>query len=440
MGTMAGSRILMLSKILRHKDAGACAAKGLGECLSHSSLAREAVQQLVSQRSFAGGAVDRQFVDTMSVLRRALFSTARSVAGSLEALRTPALVCHRDVLERNAERMRERATKLGCLLRPHFKTMKTLEGAAIATGGTRRRITVSTLAEASFLADGGWDDILYAVPLTPDKMKDVLALHARLESFTVMVDHPKQVEALLGLLPGRVAPEKPLRVVVGVDCGYHRDGCDPTDPSSVELVRALDDPLTAFAGVYTHAGHSYDAPDVKTVEAIAAAERDVTVGFAGTLRAAGLAVPSVGVGSTPTCSNPPSHLTGVDEMHPGNYMYYDATQLSLGSCTLDDIAVRVLTRVVGHYPKSNMLLIDCGWTGASAQGKESGYGCLPKTPELTIANLKQECGEVTSADGRPSTMRATRSAPSWRSRPTTRARARTSTATCTSLRRRPRAR
>ena len=127
-------------------------------------------------------------------------------------------------------------------------------------------------------------------------------------------------------------------------------------------------------------------------------------------------------------------------MHPGNYMYYDATQLSLGSCTLDDIAVRVLTRVVGHYPKSNMLLIDCGWTGASAQGKESGYGCLPKTPELTIANLKQECGEVTSADGRPSTMRATRSAPSWRSRPTTRARARTSTATCTSLRRRPRGR
>ena len=88
-------------------------------------------------------------------------------------------------------------------------------------------------------------------------------------------------------------------------------------------------------------------------------------------------------------------------MHPGNYMYYDATQLSLGSCTLDDIAVRVLTRVVGHYPKSNTLLIDCGWTGASAQGKESGYGCLPKTPELTIANLKQECGEVTSADGAP---------------------------------------
>ena len=56
---------------------------------------------------------------------------------------------------------------------------------------------------------------------------------------------------------------------------------------------------------------------------------------------------------------------------------------------------------VGHYPKSNTLLIDCGWTGASAQGKESGYGVFPSRPELRIANLKQECGEVTSVDGAP---------------------------------------
>ena len=53
MGTMAGSRLLMLSKILRHKDAGARAAKGLGECLTPSSWPARP-QQLVSKRSFAG--------------------------------------------------------------------------------------------------------------------------------------------------------------------------------------------------------------------------------------------------------------------------------------------------------------------------------------------------------------------------------------------------
>jgi D-serine deaminase-like pyridoxal phosphate-dependent protein len=81
--------------------------------------------------------------------------------------------------------------------------------------------------------------------------------------------------------------------------------------------------------------------------------------------------------------------------------YYDTTQVALGSCTVDDVAVRVLTRVVGHYPKSNTLVIDCGWTGASAQGKEAGYGCFPEHAELRIASLSQESGRVASADGSP---------------------------------------
>ena len=332
----------------------------------------------------------------------AVLSTAGARSLNVDALRTPCLVCHREILERNAAAMRERAEKFGCALRPHFKTVKTLEGAAIATDGTNRRITVSTLAEAAFLADGKFDDILYAVPLTPDKIADVLSLHSRLDAFTVMVDHPVQVDALLSALDERRAElaSKPLRVVVGVDCGYHRDGCDPEDASSVELVRTLiASPLTTFAGLYTHGGHSYDAGSADEIIAIGEAERDATVGFASALRALGLEVPSVGVGSTPTCSIPPPHLDGVDEMHPGNYLYYDTTQLALGSCTVEDIAVRVLTRVVGHYPKSNTLLIDCGWTGASAQGKENGYGRFVDAPELRILNLKQECGEVGPADG-----------------------------------------
>jgi D-serine deaminase-like pyridoxal phosphate-dependent protein len=137
------------------------------------------------------------------------------------------------------------------------------------------------------------------------------------------------------------------------------------------------------------------------VRTVAAAERDAVVGLATRLRAAGLAVPTVGVGSTPTCCLPPPHLDGVDEMHPGNYLYFDVMQATLGSCSVDDVAVRVLTRVVGNYAKSNTLLVDCGWTGASAQGADAGYGGFPDHPELRIAQLKQECGEVTTVDGSP---------------------------------------
>lgn len=353
---------------------------------------------------------------TSVIQRRALVTALEegrgaAVASTIADLRTPALVCVRSTLERNAERMRERAAVLGCELRPHMKTCKTVEAGHLATGGSRRRITVSTLAEAHFFAEAAFDDILYAVPLTADKVPEVLALHARLASFHVMIDHADQARALLAQLQqcaaasgasGAALLAKPLSVFVAVDCGYHRDGVDPLDESSVALVRMLaTSGVTRFAGIYTHAGHSYDATTVDEVRRIADDERDVTVGFAGRLASCGLPCPSVGVGSTPTCSQPPDHLDGVDEMHPGNFLYYDTTQLALGSCTVDDIAVRVLTRVVGHYPKANTLLIDCGWTGASAQGRAAGFGGFPEHPQLRIHNLKQECGEVTSSDGSP---------------------------------------
>ena len=120
-------------------------------------------------------------------------------------------------------------------------------------------------------------------------------------------------------------------------------------------------PAAALAGIYTHGGHSYDAADVDAVRAIGATERDVTVGFASRLRSRGLDCPIVGVGSTPTANLPPDNLDGVDEMHPGNYIFNDTTQSILGAATESDIAVRVLTRVIGHYPATNMLLIDLGW-------------------------------------------------------------------------------
>ena len=38
------------------------------------------------------------------------------------------------------------------------------------TAGTKRCVVVSTLAEAELYADGGYDDILLAIPFTEDKL------------------------------------------------------------------------------------------------------------------------------------------------------------------------------------------------------------------------------------------------------------------------------
>lgn len=308
---------------------------------------------------------------------------------------------HVDTVQRNSTKMLARAKALGCDLRPHVKTSKTVQAALLQTGGRKSKIVVSTLAEAAFYADAGFDDILYAVPITMDKLGDASTLAQRLGSFHLLVDNAVTVANLQAAPgPGGSNGGGKWSVFVMVDCGYHRDGVDPSDPASVEMARKVaNGNTTTLAGCYTHGGHSYENSTAADVKAVAATERDAVVLFSQKLKAAGVRCETVGVGSTPTCSVPPDHLNGVNEMHPGNYVYYDVMQRDIGACTSADIATRVLTRVIGHYPAQNMMLIDLGWTGCSAQGGEHGYGAFLETPSLTIKVLKQEAGEVSTVDG-----------------------------------------
>ena len=327
--------------------------------------------------------------------------TSSSGGGTLiDELRTPCCVVDHAVASANGAKMLARCAKLGCKLRPHVKSHKTVEGALLQTGGVRERIVVSTLAEAAFFADAGFDDILYAVPLTPDKVPQAAALSAALRKFQVMVDHEVQFDALVAHGSPDPASQARWAVCLMVDYGYHRDGVDPATAESLALCQKIAACGCArLCSLYTHGGHSYDGG----VAAAGEAERDALLLLKGRLQAAGVdcAGLTLGVGSTPTCSQPPAHLEGIDEMHPGNYIINDAMQVALGSCAPGDVAVRILTRVLGHYPATNMLLIDLGWTGASAQGSDEGYGYFDGHPELKIATLKQEAGEVESATGAP---------------------------------------
>ena len=231
-----------------------------------------------------------------------------------------------------------------------------------------------------------------------DKIPQAAALHAQLGKFQVMVDHEAQFDALAQFGPPEPSAHAQWSICLMVDCGYHRDGVDPAADESLELCRKIVSCDSAqLCSLYTHGGHSYDG----CVLAAGEAERDALLLLKSRMFAAGIDCTGlrVGVGSTPTCSQPPAHLDGIDEIHPGNYIINDAMQVSLGSCDHDQVAVRILTRVVGHYPKSNMLLIDLGWTGASAQGSTEGFGYFDGNPELKICTLKQEAGEVESATG-----------------------------------------
>jgi D-serine deaminase-like pyridoxal phosphate-dependent protein len=90
--------------------------------------------------------------------------------------------------------------------------------------------------------------------------------------------------------------------------------------------------------------------------------------LAGRLREAGIGVDAISVGSTPGMTAV-DHLDGVTEARPGNYAYFDATQVSLGACTPADCALTVCSTVVSSA--HDHAVVDAG---ALALSKDAGRG------------------------------------------------------------------
>jgi D-serine deaminase-like pyridoxal phosphate-dependent protein len=314
---------------------------------------------------------------------------------------TPAFLVDRAIVRRNCEAMREKARLSGVGFRPHVKTHKSVDIGRMQHGGATGPITVSTLAEAELFAANGFADITYAVPIAPDKLGRAAALAARIERLSVLADSERALNAIEQYA---AAHDVTFDVFLKVDCGYHRAGVDPASPDSARLAIALArSEAVRFQGLLTHAGHAYGARDREEIGRIAAEEAACLTRFRALLAAEGLGEARRSVGSTPTASVV-DRFSECDEVRPGNYVFFDAFQATIGSCALEDVAVSVLTTVVGSYPERGALIVDAG---ALALSKDAGprhldpqfgfgvvcdldLGPLP----MRIVELSQEHGKI----------------------------------------------
>lgn len=300
--------------------------------------------------------------------------------------------------------MREKARRAGVHFRPHVKTHKTVEIARLQHGTAAGPITVSTLAEAEFFAAHGFGDITYAVPVSPDKLARAGGLARRIERLNLLLDSFAALRALEEFHGSHGAV---FDVFLKVDCGYHRAGVDPKDPESVRLATALAaSSAVRFRGLLTHAGHSYHVHSREEICKIAGEEARALTDFRVLIskQIAGELVRSIG--STPTISVP-EKLADADEIRPGNYVFYDAYQAAIGSCTLLQCAMSVLATVIGNYPEGSHLLIDAGALalskdpGADHIDPRCGFGVVcdldlqPLPMKLTV--LSQEHGRIEAA-------------------------------------------
>lgn len=321
---------------------------------------------------------------------------------------TPALLLDRAKLERNAERMRARVAELGVTLRPHVKTAKSIDVLKVLSGGAELPITVSTLAEARYFFAHGVRDILYAVGIAPVKLPQVVDLIRSGCTLRVILDTADAAEAVQAF---GTAEGLTIEALIEIDSDGRRAGVAADDPLLLEIARRLHSgPGARLAGVMTHAGGSYACRTREHFEKIAEQERALTVAAAERLRADGFEVPIVSVGSTPTVHYARS-LQGVTEARAGVYAFGDLVQAQLGTCGIEDIAISVLSSVIGHNQRHGRVLIDAGFLALSRDRGTAdlpidwGYGavCDAKTGALLegfrVESTNQEHGIITATEG-----------------------------------------
>lgn len=310
-------------------------------------------------------------------------------------LDTPCIAIDLDQAERNIRRMQAIADAVGVKLRPHTKTHKSPFFAQMQVAAGAAGITCAKLGEAEVMADAGFADILIAYPLIgAQKMERLAALARRVDRLIVTVDSEEVARALsaVGEQLGRS-----IDVYLEVDTGQHRVGRQPGD-DAIGFARALDRfPGIRLAGIMSHAGPTWKAGSEAESADFARREAGALIAVKAALGRPEL---EISVGATPT-AHLVSEVGGTTEMRPGTYIFYDRNSLGLGLVQETDCALRILTTVVSHAAPDRAV-VDAGSKSlAMDPHRDGGHGHVAGRPEIAVAKLTEEHGQLEFPAGTP---------------------------------------
>jgi D-serine deaminase-like pyridoxal phosphate-dependent protein len=332
----------------------------------------------------------------------------------LDDLPTPQVLIDRSRALNNIDHVQQLADGAGMRLRPHAKTHKSPVVAKWQIDRGAVGICCAKLGEAEVFAGAGIADIRLPYPVNPSNAPRLVALMDR-AAMSIIVDH---LDVARGWSDAMRNAGRTLDVLVKVDVGFHRCGIDPGRPGKnvenaehagsalrfIQAIAAL--PGLRLRGLLSHAGHAYHAASEDELCAIAQQEAETLTRLRAQTSAAGIALEEISVGATPSLRFS-ARQKAITELRPGNYVYFDRTQVALGAATLDDCALTVLATVVSK-PAADRIILDCGsktLTNDTARGitQVAGYGAVlagnGETPRrvddtLTIERLSEEHATV----------------------------------------------
>ena len=318
----------------------------------------------------------------------------------MKEIQTPTIVLNWETAGRNLRQMLDKATQNGLLLRPHFKTPQSIDIGRKCREMGIRAITVSSFRMAEYFASDGWSDITVAFPVNGREVGKIYRL-SRKTTLNLLVVNPESIDFLNEPFPQQVG------IFIKIDVGTHRTGLSPNDDASIGrcLEKTAAAPSLTFRGFLAHAGHSYRARSKKeilevhrhSIGILKKIKKKYVKKYPGLI---------LSTGDTPTCSVA-KKWPGIDEIRPGNFLFYDLMQEQIGSCRLTDIAVALACPVVALHPDRREAIIYGGgihlskdrlrWKGKTIYGrpvlfKSNGWH-LPDDHSY-VKSLSQEHGIV----------------------------------------------
>ncbi|MFM9846725.1 MAG: alanine racemase [Hyphomicrobiaceae bacterium] len=317
-----------------------------------------------------------------------------------EGLETPVVVIDKARLVANIKRARALVPE-SVALRPHIKTHKSHRIARLQLENGASGLTCAKPGEAVAMLGGGAPSVTVAYPVVAaEKAERVMrAARERGAEARFVADSAEGVAALAEAARA-VGGDWP--VYVEVDTGLRRCGVDPAGDAGANIPRGISEAKgLTFAGLFTHEGHAYSGKTPEGVRAVAAQVKETLAGLKARIEAAGVRVPGISTGSTPTLfANAGWDVS--TEARPGNYALADLTPVKLGLIPMQDIALAVVAMVVSA--NRDYAIIDAGSKtltsdlaphsagGAASYGLAYAMEAAGAVAPFTVARLSEEHG------------------------------------------------
>lgn len=271
----------------------------------------------------------------------------------LETITRPTLILDLEKMKSNIDFMVDKANRLGVKLVPHFKTHQSKEIGQFFLDRGIEAITVSSVKMAEYFVANGWRDVTVAFPFNRLEIAVIKNFLKQGVKVKLLITDTKTVSFLAEHL------QESVDLFIELDTGYKRSGVSTDNLDEIKAIvnEMAKSDKTNFYGLYCHPGNTYHEDSVEAIKSLWADSikkmnqvRDGLTNFKSL---------TVRMGDTPGCCVV-ENMVGVDEIGPGNFVFYDLVMNYLNVCKESDIAVAVACPVVAKHEGRNEIIIHGG--------------------------------------------------------------------------------